>query len=73
MTDHRFIQLHNTPDHWFVPGDAGQSVTFEDTEYRVVAVTTLESTHCILTYGLRLIPAVVSLELERADVPVVVQ
>lgn len=55
--------LANTADHWFVPGDSGQTVVYNDTEYTVIAVSAA-SEKVILTYGLRLIPAEVELVLE---------
>jgi hypothetical protein len=60
------VTVRNTADHWFAPGDSGQDVTHGDTEYRVVSVMAATD-ELILTYGLRLIPAVVTLVLEADD------
>lgn len=65
------VKLRNSADHWFVPGDSGQTVVLGDTEYTVASVMAA-SEDVIMTYGLRLIPAEVTLVLE-SDEPAVVQ
>lgn len=67
------IPLRNTADHWLVPGDSGQELEIADATYRVVQVEAVDHEPMILTYGLRAIPSMVVVTLERADIPVVVQ
>ena len=66
MNAARQVKMRNTADHWFVPGDQGQTVTYQDGSFTVISVTA-ESEAYILTYGLRLIPAEVMLVLEPED------
>lgn len=66
------VLLRNTADHFLVPGDVGQVLEIEGTEYRVVEVVATPHQPMILTYGLRLIPVQVDVVLE-SNTPVVVQ
>lgn len=67
------FRFANTADHYLVPGDSGQEIEIGDVSYTVVSVEAVQSEPLILTYGLRGIPSMVVVTVERADVPVVVQ
>lgn len=66
------VTIRNTADHYLVPGDE-QVLDLEGVEYRVVSVTPIIAHGMILTYGLRLVSAVVEAVLEPANEPVVIQ
>ena len=59
------VTLWNTADHFLVPGDAGQ-IEYEGVEHHVREVQQVGSDY-ILSYGLKLVPRVVTVTLEPVE------
>lgn len=60
------VIVRNTADHYLIPGDE-HVVSVDDVDYKVVSVTPSDGSitpTMILSYGLRLVPATVEVELE---------